>query len=288
MRDQSLAARRAAIEDSTAAFLAGGNDEHINQLRLLQLVGDCLQPVEDVGVMSVAIMSGLPGLPFYVRATVYDMDAVNEFFSQIGGQEDDYFLRLAALRFGSDDIYRIFAFSPSLEPEDIQAINAAYAATAKLLREHLTSLGRSFRNFHGYFMAFKHGAIVMNPNDVKLVRERKEVVARMAVWARRAKRLDSGGYHMAEHKIIAERMRSIGGLALDVLDYLITTRLEIFDFLRFEDNGTLTPLPLTTIPWQFWMRAGDVGEQHLNRLRDRLRVDLLDIPAEPSAPDDAD
>ena len=285
MRDQALPARRAAIEDSMAAFLAADGDEHMTQLKLLQLVGDCLQPVEDVGVMAVAITSGLPGLPFYVRATVYDMKAVNAFFDELAEQDDDYFLRLAALRFDGTDIYSLFDFRPPLQSEDVQAISAAYAATAKLLREHLTFLAKAFRNLYGYFMAFKHGALVMNPRDVKMMRDRQEVVARMGVWARRTKGLEAGGYHAMEHKDFATQVRGVGGLALDMLDYLIDTRLEIFDFLQFEDDGRVTTRQLNAIPWQFWMRSGDVGQENITRLRDRLHVDLLDVPAEPSLPE---
>jgi len=113
MRDQTLPARRAAIADSRAAFGADTEDEHVRQLRLLHLIGDCMQPVEDAGVLATAIMDGIPGLPFYVRATVHDMSAVNGFFEHVADQPDEYLLRLAALRLGDVEIHRTFKFEPA-------------------------------------------------------------------------------------------------------------------------------------------------------------------------------
>jgi len=138
-------------------------------------------------------------------------------------------------------------------------------------------------------MAFKHGALVANPQDVTLMRDRHDVISRMGVWARRTKRVDWGGHHSVAHAAMAQHVLGVGGLALDVLDYLVATRLEIFDFLRIEDDGTVTPLPINAIPWQFWMRPSDVGEANLHRLRERLGVELLSVPATaeiPNSPED--
>jgi hypothetical protein len=138
MRDQALPSRRAAIADSKGAFEDSSESEHNYQLKLLQVFGDAMQPVEDVAVLADAIMNPLEGLPFHVPATIYDPVAVNDFYEHALGADDDYLLRLAGLRFGGIDVYQMFEFTPSLEPGDHGAIGAAYAATAKLLREHLT------------------------------------------------------------------------------------------------------------------------------------------------------
>lgn len=281
MRDQTLPARRVAIADSRAAYEAEpGEAAHAKQLRLLQLIGDCLQPVEDVGVLATAIMDGIPGLPFYVRATVHDLTAVHDFFDNVAGNPDEYFLRLAALRLGDVDVHRGFEFRPPLEEADEEAIAAAYASTAGLLCEHLTRLARAFRSLYGYFIAFKHGALVANPDDVTLVDDRTEVISTMGVWARRSKGVAWAGHHSSTHDEVAEHVLGIGHLALDMLDYLVATRVKIFDAMQIEKDGTVTVSPISGIPWQFWMRPSEVGQAHLDRLRERLGVHLVDVSAE--------
>jgi hypothetical protein len=276
MREQALPARRAAIEDSVASFGAGADEELTIQVRLLQLLGDAVQPVEDVAVLADAIMDPLEGLPFYVSATIFDPSATTEFFEQVPTRDDDYFLRLAGLRFAGMDIYRLFEFQPPLEPEDHAAIAAAYAATAKLLREHLSRLARAWMDWQTYFLAFKHGALVANPNYVALTEDRSDVEAQMVVWKQRSDDVDVGAAYDFAHEQMASNVVAVGNLALDAMDYIVATRLALFDHVRFEDDGSVTPLPMRSIPWQFWMRTDDVGEENLARLRDRLRVHLMD------------
>jgi hypothetical protein len=181
MREQAMPGRQAAIDDSKDALDTFERDEHTVQLRLLQLFGDCMQPVEDVAVLADAIMNPLEGLPFYVPATIFDPSAVNRFFEEVPGRDDNYFLRLAGLRLGELDVYRLFDIQPPLEPDDHTAIAAAYSATAKGLREQLTYLARVWREWQGYFLAFKHGALVANPSFVTLVEDRREMFAHMVV-----------------------------------------------------------------------------------------------------------
>jgi hypothetical protein len=279
MRDQALPGRRSAMADSQAAFAAPAQDEHTLQLRLLQLFGDAMQPVEDVAVLADAIMNPLEGLPFYVPATIYDPPAVNAFFEQAASRDDDYLLRLAGLRFGGIDVYRMFEYRPPLEGADHSAIAAAYAATAKLLREQLAHLARAWSDWQGYFLAFKHGALVANPDQVKLVENRREIVAQMVVWRQRSKDVDIAGFHSVDQDEMAKRVVALGELALDALDYIIATRLQLVYHIRFDDDGSVALLPLRSIPWQFWMRATDVGEENLTRLRDRLHVELVSPPS---------
>ena len=121
-RDQTLPARRAALADARSYFdEVGQAGDHESQLALLGLVGEALQVVEDVGVLANALTAGIPGLSFYVRATAYEPKNVNNFFAQAKKRDQEYYLQLAALRFGGTSITDQFHFTPSLEPADEEA-----------------------------------------------------------------------------------------------------------------------------------------------------------------------
>jgi len=53
-RDQTLPARRCALADSGEAFATIDGEGHDAQLAVLEVIGDSLQIVEDVGVMADA------------------------------------------------------------------------------------------------------------------------------------------------------------------------------------------------------------------------------------------
>ncbi len=54
--------------------------------------------------------------------------------------------------------------------------------------------------------------------------------------------------HTATHEQMAAHVLEVGRLGIDVLDYLVATRLELFDFLRFQDDGSVASLPITGVP----------------------------------------
>lgn len=270
-RDQTLPARRAALNDSRAYFEDFSDEDHAAQLALLGLIGDALQVVEDVGVLGNALMTGFPGLSFYVKATAYSSSNVNDFYARAHKRDEAYFLRLAALRFEGTSVHDHLTFDPPLTPFDREAIGEAEGGTAQLLRGHLVTLARAWEAHRQFFHAYKHGALIANPQDVHVVRDREEVIARVAVWRRRRSRAEVGSHAGVPLPDLAAHVQEIGELALDFADYIVDTRLSIFDWVRITKAGEVEhPGPLQDVPWRFWLRRHDVEARYIQWLEERF------------------
>jgi hypothetical protein len=272
-QEQTVPARRAALEDSRARFDSTPGEGHDAQLGLLSVIGDALQVVEDVGVMANALTTGYEGLSFYVMATVYESSHVNNFYSQLHRRDSDYFLRLAALRLGGRSIHEGLEFNPPLTADDDAAIAAAEDATARLLAHNLGHLAKAWETYRQFFHAYKHGALIANPEDVQLMRDRAEVVARTAVWRRHREQPEVGANFSLPLAELAEHATDVGELALDVANYIADTRSVVFTWMRFTDDGRIEhPGPIHTVPWNFWLRSGDIDEDVLAHLEGRFGI----------------
>jgi hypothetical protein len=271
--EQTVPARRAALEDSRAHFDAAAGEGHDAQLALLGVIGDALQVVEDVGVMANALTTGYEGLSFYVMATVYESSHVNNFYSQIHRRDHDYFLQLAALRLGGRSIHEGLEFDPPLDADDEAAVEAAEHATARLLAHNLGHLAKAWETYRQFFHAYKHGALIANPEDVQLMRDRTDVVARTAVWRRRRDQPEVGANFSLPLTELAAHATDVGELALDVANYIADTRNVIFAWMRFTEDGRIeNPGRIHTVPWNFWLRRGDIHEDALAHLEGRFGI----------------
>lgn len=273
-RDQTLPARRAAIADARSYFDSFDGDEgHGAQLALLGLIGEALQVVEDVGVLANSLMEGIPGLSFYVKATAYDPKNVNNFYAQAHKRDDDYYLALAALKFAGVSVTEQFRFEPPLEASDHKAVAAAEHATAQLLRDYTVWLAKAWGDHRQFFHAYKHGALIANPEDVRLMKDRKDVVARMAVWRRRRQQPELGSHVSAPLAQLAAHAAQVGEIALDVVEYIVETRLSVFEWLRFTEDGWIEQVPAANrVPWHFWFRGRDMDEAHMRHLEERFGI----------------
>lgn len=285
-RDQALPARRVALRDSRDHFaaVAASESRHEAQLGLLGLIGDAMQAVEDVGTIASAMMIGLPGLPFYVRATVYDPSEVNNFFAQIHKRDPDYFLRLCGFRFEGFSMHEFFELRPPLSEAERAAFDTAEGASAKLVAEHLGHLAREWERYRRFFHAYKHASLVANPDDVEILDEEGNLVEGIVIWARRRDEAAVGHHATLPLSRIAEHIESVGKLAIDMAGYLVATRLGIFDVLDFKPDGSVETKPLQGTPWEFWMRREDIGTESLDLLGGRGVVMAdLDSEAEPKS-----
>lgn len=272
-RDQTLPARRSALIDAQDYFAGFEDEGHRSQLALLGLIGEAMQAVEDVGVLGHAFMVGMPGLSFYVAATSYDPKNVNNFFAQAHKRDNDYFLRFAALKLGGISATDFYSHHPPLETEDREAIAAAERGTARLLQNHICWLAKQWERYRQFFHAYKHGALLANPNDVQLMRDRTEVIARMAVWRRRRPTAEIGSNTNTPLSQLASTIVDIGELALDTTDYIVKTRSSVFESLRFTEDGSAEETEdAPRAPWTFWFHGGDVEEAHRQRLETRFGI----------------
>jgi hypothetical protein len=269
-RDQALPTRRAALADSRSHFdsLLESGSEHDFQLAFLGLAGDSMQALEDVGVMCTAFTEGIAGLPAYVAASVYRGREVNNFFNRLHIRPASYFTELCTFEVPLPNpgpeakplrvpVHECFAFKPELRPEDKAALLDAERATAKLVREHLVRLGKEWERYRRIFHAYKHGALVINPDDYTTVQDGVEASS-FVVWGRKRSEPTPGAHATTPLGVLADDIQAIGHLAIDTARYIIGTRLAIADGFEINDEGaSLIETPLH-FPWSFWMRSSDL------------------------------
>jgi len=269
-RDQALAARRAALADSRSHFDSqlGSSSDHDVQLAFLGLAGDSMQTLEDAGVMCTAFTEGIPGLPAYVAASVYRGREVNNFFNRLHIRPASYFTELCTFEVpvsSSDSeaepqrvpIHECFEFKPELRPEDKAALLDAETATAKLVQEHLVRLGKEWERFRRIFHAYKHGALVINPDDYTTMQDGSEVSS-FVVWARKQPKPTPGAHATIPLAALADEVQDIGHLAIDTARYIIGTRLAITDGFVIDNAGASVIEAPLHLPWRFWMRSSDL------------------------------
>jgi len=276
---QTMSARRAALEDSQAHFEAISDSRSIHDahLGLLGLIGDAMQAVEDVGNLGSAVMEGLEGLASYVKATIYHPSYVNNFYAQMHKRDTEYLMRLCAFRFGDFEVADFFEFDPPLTDKERAAFAAAEKATVSLVREHLVELARSWDRYRRFFHAYKHAALVANPEDIAILSDNGSEVPGVVIWARKREEAEIGNHATAGLAEIAEHVARIGDLAIEMIGFLVDTRLKVFDSIEFDgagevvtvDGASVKSRPLDRSPWTLWIRAGDLSDDELSVLSQR-------------------
>jgi hypothetical protein len=278
-KTQTVSARRAALADSRAHFeaMSDSGSTHDAHLGLLGLIGDAMQAVEDVGNLGSAVMEGLEGLASYVKATIYHPSYVNNFYAQMHKRDDEYLMRLCAFRFGAFGVADFFDFDPPLTDEERAAFATAEKATASLVSEHLVELARSWDRYRRFFHAYKHAALVANPEDVTILADDGKEVPGVVVWARKREEAEIGNHATARPAEIAEHVAGIGDLAIEMIGFLVDTRLKVFDAIEFDgagevataDGASVKSRPLRRSPWTLWIRAGNLSDDELALLSRR-------------------
>lgn len=219
--------------------------------------------------MASAIMDGFRGLPFYVRATTYEAKQVNNFFAQIHKRPPDYFLQLCAFRLGGVSLHQLFRFEPLLTAEELSAFDHAERATAALFAEHLERMAKAWERYRRVFHAYKHASLVANPDDVELLDEHGDVIGGLSVWARGKTDSTIGGHTAAPFASVAQDLNKTGELAIDMVSYLIDTRLSSFNFVEISADGSVSPKGVKGVPWEFWIRKSDLSAHDLELLAGR-------------------
>jgi len=185
-------------------------------------------------------------------------------------------MRLCAFRFGDFGVADFFEFDPPLTDEERAAFATAERATASLVSEHLVELARSWDRYRRFFHAYKHAALVANPEDVAILGDDGNEVPGIVVWARKREEAEIGNHATAGPAEIAEHVAGIGDLAIEMIGFLVDTRLKVFDSIDFDgagevavDGTSVKSRPLKRSPWTLWIRAGDLSDDELSLLSHR-------------------
>lgn len=172
-RNQTLPARRAALADSESHFkeFAERGDAALRDLALAALIGDALQPVEDLAHLGRAWDEPFGGLAYYVRATAYSSRTATNFWGSVAKWDDDRIRVFAGLYGRNPQTRELSSMIPpeietELSDEQKEVLEAAEKATVRMLRTLLGSLGDDWRQFSPYYNAYKHGGLLVNREDV--------------------------------------------------------------------------------------------------------------------------
>ena len=276
-RDLALVARRHALDDAVAyhASLTGEASAHERDLAVLGVVGEAMQVIEDVASFGGALMERIPGIPFYAPATVFDDRAINNFWNRMKKRDSDYILHLAGLRYEGKPLHDVILSEDQLQPSDIAALLEAEAATERMMREHLVLLAGVWENYRPFFHAFKHAAIVVNPDDAEIVDAGSILRDVFAVWKRRRDPAEIAPVIDRPTDWLVEEMKEYGESALALASHLVESRLAIFEFFILSAGGEIESFNRNVMPWRFWFRGADVSEEAKRLLRDRFGIVLV-------------
>lgn len=263
MRDQNLPLREAALADAEEHYedcaRGGGYLEH---LALVALIGEALQIMEDLGAFANSLLAAPGGTAFFAALTNYNPRTINNFYASLKKRPDNDFLQLLGFRLGDIRLEDAFVFEPELTDEEFAALDEAHRATARLVRRHLTTLGGEWEGYRRFHHAFKHGFLVANPADVELVEDRGRRIDGIVVWMRKRSAAHGFGQIEPPYKDSADYIARLGRLALDVLRYLVDTRVNVFDLVDLRADGSWSPRPPEHPPWLWWFNKNDLGEQN--------------------------
>jgi len=271
LRDQNLPMRRAALEDAEGHFAAvAGNDLHERQLAVVAVIGEALQVVEDIAALANSFFASPEGIAFFATAASYTTRAVNNFYSSLKNRPLEDILALLGMRFGDVRTEDLFEIEPPFTDAERAAIDEAHTATAKLVRGHLMRLASEWERYRRYFHSYKHGLLVVNPDDGGLIDDHTTAVEGIVVWVRRRPSAQGVGMIQPPYGDTVDYVGQVGRLALDLVEHLTESRLRIFQLIDLNGDGSWTPRPLRGTPWLWWFGEGEVSKQSRELLSRRF------------------
>lgn len=277
-RHQTVPARLAAIEDAQShyASLPADAPRGLKDMATAAVIAESVQPLEDLAYLATAWDQPYQGVATYVRATTWKRFTATNFWQEVRKWDDgrlDVFagfagrdpetLKVAPLMDG------LKSLGATVEARQRDAMLAARDATLKRLRRVLTTLGDDWKQFSPYYLAYKHGALVINRDDVIFVDDDVEEITvetprhepSLAVWTRAGRKQElQADFNLTADELV--RYAAGGGrLAVDLIEAFIASRLANIDALEFSDAGDVIGLKSMQLPWTAWLRKEDLEQQ---------------------------
>ncbi|MGI8846436.1 MAG: hypothetical protein ACR2HC_09755 [Thermoleophilaceae bacterium] len=278
-RDQTLPARRAALDDAVNHFeeLAAGTHLGFRDMAVLGVIGEALQPLEDLAYLGTGWDRPYRGIATYIRATTYTRFTATNFWQEAARWDDarlDVFAGFAGRDPDTAAIVPVTEILASLglsfEPNEQAALDAARAATIDRLRRLLRALGKDWRQFSPYFLAYKHGGLAISRQDTAFVTDEVEALTdatprhdpSIAVWTRGGRRQElQADFNLSQDELV--RYAAVAGrLAIDLVDAFLDSRLAHVETLEYDDAGRLRGIKPIQLPWTTWLREQDLDLRH--------------------------
>jgi hypothetical protein len=300
VKDQTIPARRLALEDSRAHFDAAseGHDPGLRDMALLGLIGDAMQALEDVAYIAEAFEKApLTGLAHYVAATVYSGFTPTAFYESLHKWPDERYHVFANFSVRDRETQVVTPLLDLMESRGVkvrgderQALSEAADATVELLKATLNGLATAWKQLGRYFHAYKHGGLVIHREDLSLVADDgAEIAPSIAVWYRRKPEGVGHGDTNLTPEEVAREAEARGHLAVDLVEHIVNSNLALFNAVEFDkdgklalkppirsaeaDDGTTQTYHRFSLPWKFWFaHRTDVSEETLILLQERFGI----------------
>jgi hypothetical protein len=303
-RDQTLPARRTALEDAVAHFeeLETDAEAGFRDMAVLGVIGEALQPLEDLAYLGTGWDRPYRGIATYVRATTWTRFTATNFWQEAPKWDDarlDVFAGFAGRDAETEAIIPVTdAFAElgiAVEPDVREGLDAARSATIDRLRRLLRGLGKDWKQLSPYFLAYKHGGLAINRHDTAFVPddvgELRDSTPRhkpsIAVWTRGGRKQElQADFNLSQDDLV-RYVAGIGRLAIDLVDAFLDSRLVHVDTLEFDDEtGALLGIKPMQLPWTTWLREQDLDARYWKLLGRGPRITW--VSEEPGSDSPAD
>jgi hypothetical protein len=292
-RDQTLPARRTALDDSIALYAAAGDrdDQEFTDMALLGVIADAMQPLEDLAYLSSGWTHPIEGFAHYVKATTYSGRTPTNFWQEAPKWTDDeidvfagFAARLPATQ-NVASLIELTGLDSQLKIEQLALLTKARAASRPRLRAAFTELARDWTQFSPYHTAFKHGGLVLNRTDTSYVDENAAGVHEpmgspsIAIWHRRsAETKISVDLNLSSDQVI-EAAENAGRTAIAIVDRFIAGRLAITEAILFDQHGTVIgPSDEMLLRWSDWLEDEDLTSDEWSHLGTGPRLSMAKRP----------
>jgi len=272
--EQTIPARLAAIEDAEEhhALLAGAA-EGVRDMAVAAAIGESIQPFEDLAYLATAWDQPYRGIATYVRATTWKRFTANNFWQEARKWDDarfDVFAGFAGRNPETQEVVELMETLPllgvSLDERVLDAMQAARDATLERLRSVLRSLGDDWRQFSPYQLAYKHGGLVLNREDMTFTTDDVEEITAtterhepsLAVWTRAGRKQPIQADFNLDQSELVRYVAGSGRLVVTLCEAFVRSRIANIDALEFSPSGELRGLKPMHLPWTAWLREGDL------------------------------
>ena len=276
VRDQTLPARRAAIEEARVHFdeARDSGDVGWRDMALLGVIAEAMQPFEDLAYLATAWDQPFAGLAHYVRATVYSGWTPTNFWQTAGRWPDDRLAVFAGMSARDPstavvvDILEGMGVAKQLTDEQREVLAAARKATLNRLRLMLGALAKDWKQYGPYFLAFKHGGLAAHREDLAWVADDVECVDEttpthqpsVAIWRRgRTDPEGFGDFNLSSDEVVRQAS-SAGRHCVALVEAFAESRVRMFDALELDEAGEVVGFLPTHIPWTHWLLPADLTE----------------------------
>jgi hypothetical protein len=170
------------------------------------------------------------------------------------------------------DILDALGIAEQVSSEQREVLGVARHATISRLRLMLGALAKDWRQYSPYFLAFKHGGLAANREDLAWVDDDVDAVDEttptrepsIAIWRRGRSELEAfGDFNLLPAEIVDQASRA-GRLCRRLVDAFAESRVRIFDALELDENGEVVAFHPTHVPWTYWLRPADLTEDQWN------------------------